>query len=334
MESIFENRVTHFYGGNQIGTVDSDLFNGVNRGVGGSIGDCISGIQEVVKNNPLVEGKLNLKIATDIVIDERRKDYHTSLIDINKELENFISIQTSKKTGKVYSGNIKDFFRWCDTEGIDNPLKITRSNVDGYLVYLMSEYSNNTTRNKIMSVCSFYKFLIYRYTDLFHLNPFHDLKLPPKRLKNKTDWVTEKDITELRKELVKGERPDILCCVDLVTKYGFRVGIFEKMEIDTKRNWTSESKGTSYKGKFTKKEVGDINTSGLLNVKREVISSGVRRYTQKLFKKGMISCGFSIHDLRHYYITKKGKDLTVENFIKFSRTVHRNVNTTIGYMNV
>jgi hypothetical protein len=58
------------------------------------------------------------------------------------------------------------------------------------------------------------------------------------------------------------------------------------------------------------------------------------RYSNKLFNEGKIGSAFSPHDIRHYFITKNGKDLSIEEFIKLSRKIHKNVNTTLDYMNI
>jgi hypothetical protein len=88
------------------------------------------------------------------------------------------------------------------------------------------------------------------------------------------------------------------------------------------------------KGKFTKNEARMIKENEILKLKRSTITNTVVKYTTKLFNEGKIGCSFSPHDIRHYYITKNGKVLTMEEFIKFSRGIHKNVCTTIGYMNV
>jgi hypothetical protein len=129
-------------------------------------------------------------------------------------------------------------------------------------------------------------------------------------------------------------RKDIICVIDLICKYGFRVGIFENIKIDYNGNWVSESKGSLMKGKFLKSELKKIVDSEMLSLKKSVIINTVRKYTQKLFDNKVIGCPFSVHDLRHYFITKNGKDLTIEEFVKFSRKIHKNVGTTLSYLNV
>jgi integrase len=119
-----------------------------------------------------------------------------------------------------------------------------------------------------------------------------------------------------------------------MVKYGFRVGLFENMKIDRDGNWKSISKETEMTGKFTKNEVCQIKETGVLKLKKYTITNIILKYTKKLFKEGKIGSQFSPHDIRHYFITKNGKDLTMEDFIKFSRKIHKNINTTLGYMNV
>jgi site-specific recombinase XerD len=250
------------------------------------------------------------------------------------ELDDFISIQTSDVTKKHYLAWIKAFIEWCDNENI-NCIEINRREVESYLLYLCGRYSSNSARSKITSVSAFYTFLIHRYPKVItRISPFYKLKLPKVRLVRRIDVVTSDDIKALKKEFKRIGRDDLVCATDLMVKYGFRVGIFAKMKIDRNGNWISISKEHEMKGKFTLKEVNTIKETGLLKLRTYIISNTVSGYTKKLFKKGKIRSPFSAHDLRHYYITKNGKDLTLEEFIKFSRKIHKNVSTTIGYMNI
>jgi integrase len=185
-----------------------------------------------------------------------------------------------------------------------------------------------------MGVCSFYNFLIYRYPKIISYNLFRKLKLPKIRLTRRVDVITSNDIKELKKEFKRIGRNDIICVIDLIVKYGFRVGIFENMKIDREGNWKSISKECEMKGKFLKSEVDKIKKTGILKLKKETITNIVLKYTGKLFREGKIGSQFSCHDIRHYFITENGKGLVMEDFIKFSRKLHKNINTTIGYMNI
>lgn len=146
--------------------------------------------------------------------------------------------------------------------------------------------------------------------------------------------ITVNDLKELKNELKRIRRKDIICAVDLLCNYGFRVGIFKNMKIDREGNWNSVSKEHNMKGKFLKNEVKMINETGILKLKGYTITNIIVKYTKKLFKEGKIGSPFSPHDIRHWYITTKGRGLTMEEFIKFSRGIHKNVNTTLNYMNI
>jgi hypothetical protein len=58
------------------------------------------------------------------------------------------------------------------------------------------------------------------------------------------------DARKLKQELIRIDRKDIVCVIDLICKYGFRVGIFREMKIDTEGNRISESKGRDYRGGY------------------------------------------------------------------------------------
>jgi integrase len=291
--------------------------------------------KELRTNNVELKKRVVNRVVENTIIEEVTRNYNISDIDVLTERDNFIEIQNTHATRVKYFEWINDFINWCNGEQI-NCLKITRREVECYLLYLCNKYSTNSVRSKITSVSAFYTFLIHRYPRIITVgvSPFYKLKLPKIKLSRRIDVVTLGDITALKKELARIGRNDILCAVELMVKYGFRVGIFEKMKIDKNGNWCSVSKEQELKGKFTEKEVKRIKETGLLKLKASNITNTVIRYTTKLFNDGVIGCAFSPHDLRHYYITKNGKDLSLGDFIKFSRRIHKNVNTTLGYMNV
>jgi site-specific recombinase XerD len=310
------------------------------KSVGNSVLDINTGIKkgietvkEGLKKSPELREKVIYRVVEKKIIDEVEYNYDLSGIKIYQELRDFIKLQTSDITKINYKKWVTDFLKWCFLERIDC-LKITRREVESYLVYLCSEYSPNSVRSKIMGVCSFYQFLIYRHNKIININLFHKLKLPKVRLVRRVDVITGNDIKELKKEFKRIGRYDIICVIDLMVKYGFRVGLFENMKINREGNWKSISKENEMTGKFTKNEVCQIKETGVLKLRKYTITNIILKYTGKLFKEGKIGSKFSPHDIRHYFITKNGKDLTMEDFIKFSRKIHKNINTTLGYMNV
>jgi site-specific recombinase XerD len=306
----------------------------VDNQINGLIKNGIDFVRDELKFNPNLREKVIKKVVEKKIVDEFEYDYDISEIKLGNELKEFLDSPTlSDITKKNYKKWINNFFEYCNKEKI-NFLKIKRCHVDNYLSYLGQNYSSNSVRSYIMGICSFYKFLIYRYPKLFSLNPFHGLKLPKIRLVRRIDIVCDNDVKELKKEFKRIGRDDIICVIDLICKYGFRIGIFENMKIDDNGNWKSVSKGSELKGKFNKIELKRIKSSGILNLSKSTIQNIIQRYSNKLFKNRIIGSPFSVHDLRHYYITKNGKDLTIEEFIKFSRKIHKNISTTLSYINL
>jgi hypothetical protein len=240
----------------------------------------------------------------------------------------------SDTTKKNYKKWLNNYLVWCETKGIDCR-KVTRMEAENYLFWLVNtkKYAPNSARSMILSVSSFYTFLSFRYTKIITKNMFFRLELPTLKPVRNIDKVTENDIAELRKELKRIGRTDIVCAVDIIVKYGFRVGIVECMKIDSNGNWSSVSKEKCMTGKFLKGEVKKIIDSGLLKLSKVTIQTTIKRYTQILYDGGKISCSFSIHDLRHYMIPKNAKGLSADDFLKFSRQFHKNVNTTYSYIN-
>jgi hypothetical protein len=286
---------------------------------------------ELVSSNELQE-KLTNKIVERKIVSEYELKYNVSKIKLEYELEEFIKVQFSEKTKVLYKFQIGKFIEYCKNNKIET-LKITPKEVDGYMNFLNSMYSPRTVRNSIMCVNSFFKFMIYRYPDCFKLNSFRDRKLPKISDTRRKDFCTIQDVKELKNEFKRIGRNDIICIIDLVCKYGFRVGIFSKMKIDREGNWISESKGRDYKGKFLKSECKKIRENNVLKLSTSTVINIIRKYTQKLFDKGLVTCPFSVHDLRRLYIRinlnecKNGTEI-----LNFSRKIHKNLNTTIGYL--
>jgi site-specific recombinase XerD len=307
------------------GEIHSEIREGIKKG--------LKSVKEELEVNQELREGLVKEIVKKKIIEENEKNYNKSSIDIFLEMIDFLKIQTSRITDRNYRKSITDLFTWCLEEKID-PVKITRREAESYMVYLCNKYANNSVRTHILSICSFYHFIIHRYPSIISVNSFSKLKLPKIIPSRRIDRITMSDLTELKKELKRIGRKDILCAVDLMMEYGFRIGIFENMKIDSNGNWNSVSKEHAMKGKFLKSEVRMINETGILGMKRYTITNTIVKYTKKLFQEGKIGSPFSPHDIRHWYITTKGKGLTMEEFIKFSRGIHKNVNTTLNYMNI
>jgi hypothetical protein len=313
--------------------------NGVDVGVGNNMNNKISGyvwnVQEELQRNIELQETVAKKVVEKKIVDEIEYNYDVSYINISEQLHDFLNLTSLSETTKInYKKWLNDFIEWCNLKGIDCR-KITRMEAENYLFFLVNtmKYAPNSARSMILSVISFYTLLSYRFPKIIMKNMFFRLDLPTIKPVRNIDKVTENDIAELRKELKRIERTDVLCAVDIIVKYGFRVGIFECMKIDSNGNLTSVSKEKCMTGKFLKSEVKKINESGLLKLHKNVIQNTVKRYTDILFRKGKIDCSFSVHDLRHYMITKNAKDLSADGFLKFSRQFHKNVNTTYSYIN-
>jgi integrase len=292
-------------------------------------------IEEEMKTNSELRNRILNMVAGKKVVEKIEKDYDMERMNIDNELEDFLNLQESGNTKKNYEKSVNDFILWCfnEEEYIDI-YRISRKDVESYMVSLSNKYAPNSVRTKILSINSFYTFLIHRYPEIIKINPFKKLKLPKSRFTRRIDIITDNDLLKLKTELKRIGRNDIVCAVEILCKYGFRVGIFEDMKIDKEGNWQSVSKSQSMKGKFLKSEVQKIREHKLMEIKKTVITNVIVRTTEKLFKEGKIGSPFSPHDIRHYYITKNGKGLTIEEFLKFSKPIHKSPITTLNYINL
>jgi site-specific recombinase XerC len=277
--------------------------------------------------------KLEQQVLLNKLARIRGQDYEISLINFEVEIDNFISLQTSDQTKRVYKISIYKFREFCKEHDL-HPLKVSVKNVDDYMFSLMKKgLSSRSVRLYIASLSSFYEFLHLRYFEVIKINPFLKRKLPKIKDKFQKDFVKKEDFKVLCSELKRIKRPDILCCIELLYKYGWRIGIFKNFVVNDDLTWESISKGEYKKGKITKSEYNKIINSGLLKIKSwKTISSKIKKFTIRLKNNGKISCSFSVHDLRRARILEDLKNENAENFIKVSRKYHKSINTTYGYV--
>jgi integrase len=290
-----------------------------------------------IEQCPLSEKSINdviRMITQDVYREKNVKDFKLSRIDINYELNQFLNEQTSVKTRKSYKESVTRFMNYCLRNNIDF-IKVDVKNVDGYLNYLCSQYSSRTVRLYMMGVCSFFTFLCERYPECFFRNPFHHRKLPKIKDKFQKDMITENDLNELKRKLKELKRYDIITVIDLIVKYGFRVGFFENLKIRENGEYISVSKGKEIKGKFTQKEVKSIKKWGVLNISVSTIQKMIRKYSTTLFKEGKCTSSFSVHDIRRYFL-KTGVEKCKNGFElnKFSKQHHSDIKTTMGYFGI
>jgi site-specific recombinase XerD len=293
-------------------------------------------VQQELPYNIAVQETVVKSVVSKKIVETAEYNFDISCINSMRELQDFLHLTSLSETTKNnYTKWLNTFIAWCNSKDIDCR-KITRMQAENYLYFLVNvkNYSPNSARSMILSVSSFYTFLSYRFPDIIK-NVFYKLHLPTIIPVRKRDFVTDNDLIELRKEFKRLGRNDIVCFLDLIKKYGFRVGIFENMKIDLNGHWISVSKEKVMNGKFTESEVKKINKTDLLKVRKSTLENIIVKYTKKLFGNGKISCSFSVHDIRHWYITKMANETkSITEFAKFSKTLHKDIRTTMSYINV
>jgi hypothetical protein len=293
-------------------------------------------VQQELPYNTTAQETIIKSVVGKKIVETAEYNFDISCINAMRELQDFLHLTSLSETTKNnYTIWLNNFIAWCNSKNIDCR-KITRMQAENYLYFLVNvkNYSPNSARSMILSVSSFYTFLSYRFPDIIK-NVFYKLNLPTIIPVRKRDFVTDNDLIELRKEFKRIHRNDIVCFLDLIKKYGFRVGIFENMKIDLTGHWTSVSKEKVMNGKFTESEVKKINDTDLLKVRKSTLENIIVKYTKKLFGNGKISCSFSVHDVRHWYITKIANETkSITDFARFSKTLHKDIRTTMNYINV
>jgi integrase len=309
-----QNEVDYGYYGDLFNTVDDKI-------------DFISGhIQQ-----PEIQEKLTSKIASELFVETVKKDYRVSKIKLENEITVFLSMQNSEDTKKSYLKSINDFQDYCNQNKLSF-IKVSVSEVDSYINYLNSIYSSRSVRLRVASISSFFKFLFARHHETIKINPWYGRKLPKVQDKYKKDFVMKNDFEVFCNELKRLERFDILCCCELLFKYGWRIGIFENMELYEDCSWKSTGKGEIKKGRITKTELKQISNSNLFCLNFKTVSSKIKKITEKLYKQEKISCCFSAHDLRRTRILNDLKEVGGDKYLKVSKKYHKSPSTTYGYV--
>jgi integrase len=290
-------------------------------------------IAQEIQNNPKIQEKIIWDVIHKKIVERTEYNLDIQTVNIDTELKQFLkSPKLSNITRKNYIRWLGVYLGWCTEKKLD-PRKIKRMEAENYLFFLDCKYAPNTTRSMILSISSFYTHLMIRYPDIFHGNPLYKLRLPKIKLTRRIDIVEKKDIDRLVKEFKRIGRDDIICAILLMAEHGFREGIFSNMTVDKRGNYHAVSKEEEKNGRFTKEETKMILESGVLGLKRTTLSNIVLKYTKKLFEEGKIGSPFSCHDLRHYLITHNSKIKSAYDFFIWSRNIHKNPNTTVGYIN-
>jgi len=293
-----------------------------------SVFEHISGL---LPNNPELQKEINKYNAFTNLAKNVDKERMISEINLEEDVKEFLKRYNSRDTIKNYLAGINKFQGYCNERGLIF-VKVDIKNAQDYANELKSKYASRTVQIHISSLKSFFNFLSIRHYEIIPVNVFKDVKLDKIEDRFKKDKVTKHDVEVLKKYFKKINRLDYICVVELLYKYGWRVGIFENFKLDNDGSWESVSKTDRKKGKVTKKEMKQMLESGVLRLKIKSISAKIWAVTKRLSRDGKISCSFSCHDLRAARMWEDTKDVEAEKFLKVSRKYHKNPVTTLGYV--
>jgi integrase len=289
-------------------------------------------IAQEIQNNPKIQENIIWDVIHKKIVEKTEYNLDMNTVNIETELKQFLkSPKLSEISRKNYTRWLGVYLRWCTEKKIDSR-KITRMEAENYLFHLDCKYAPNTTRSMILSVSSFYTFLMIRYPDIFHGNPFFRLQLPKIKLTRRIDIVEKVDIDTLVEEFKRIGRADVICALILMEKNGWREGIFSTMTVDKRGYYHAVSKEKEENGKFTPEEKKMVLESGVLKLRKTTLTNIVLKYTKKLFEEGKIGSPFSCHDLRHYFFNYQADTNTFRGFVEISRKFHKNLNTSVGYV--
>jgi integrase len=288
-------------------------------------------LAQELETNPKTRENIIWSVIHKKIVEKTEYNLDIQTVNIDTELKQFLkSPKLSDITRKNYTRWLGCYLKWCTEKKLDSR-KIKRMEAENYLFHLDCKYAPNTTRSMILSVSSFYTFLMIRYPDIFHGNPFYKLQLPKIKLTRRIDIVEKKDIDILVEEFKRIGRADVVCAVRLMEENGWREGIFSTMTVDKRGYYHAVSKEKEENGKFTPEERKMVLGSGVLKLRKTTLTNIILKYTKKLYEKDLIGCPFSAHDLRHYYLQTHLDTDSVKKFVEVSRKFHKNVNTSLNY---
>jgi oligoribonuclease (3'-5' exoribonuclease) len=171
-----------YEGGNGSLSLDKDMELSVVKNVYKKLNQ----VEQELPFNPELQNKIINRVVENKVINHFDDKVNKMSINIYSELGDFIKIKKSMETKKSYKDSIIQFINYCTDNDII-PVCITPVETDKYMLCLMGKYSSNSVRLKMLSLSSFYTFMLYRHPECFKINPFLKNNYPLKEIKKK--WI-------------------------------------------------------------------------------------------------------------------------------------------------
>ena len=291
-------------------------------------------VHNQLPNDPVMQGQIVQGAVFKMNVEQSITDALKSKVNISNEVEDFLTVKSRRsiKTAALYRHLLTKFVDYLNDKKLDF-LYLKVQDIDTWLNYQNSIHSPRTVRNNLATLSSFYQHLMIRHLDIFPVNIFYKRDLPRVHNRFKHDLITDRDFETIIQKFISINRKDMVAVLTLLNKYGWRSGVFEKMEIDTnKKTFHSVTKEHDIRGKLTQDEIDNIFKYKLLGSNQNKWAALMQRHCKSLYEKELLPNIPSLHDIRRRFI-KQGvkKCKNAEELVIFSKTLHKNINTTLGY---
>ena len=245
------------------------------------------------------------------------KEANIQSINISVVIRRYIKSLESNSTKESYERGIAKFIAYANDRGKDL-LHCEKQDAEDYRNYIKNfNESNSTKRIRIVSMKSFYNYLCDHYP--FMTNIFNGIKtFRMVNLKEVHIPDSKTEINRIRKGILDCminksrfmRSTQLVAIIDIICKYGFRVGAFNRMEVNKNRTFNTITKCRPFKGTFDKatfnlicREFGSINSVKMpfIHLESKNLSSLFKYHTNRLYRENIIKYAYSLHDLRHWF---------------------------------
>lgn len=124
----------------------------------------------------------------------------TSALNFNQLLKEYINAFDSPNSRLAYIRDLKQYQNWCQTEGLNDLLKVEMMDASLYRDYLVSQFSTKTMERKLSAVKGLYRLASEK--EVIEKNPFYEVRPPEKKKLEKKSSIKPLSISDVERILL------------------------------------------------------------------------------------------------------------------------------------